>query len=248
MAIVTTDDKYYKDIANALRTHGEHEMLLTPGMMADAVNEVKIVQRAKGFQEGDLNGYEVGKQAQRDEFWAAVQNNGEITNYTRLFSNALWTDELFCPRYDFVTSSMYQCFMDNTSITRLDVKSDRTPLVIDASTISTSTGFNRAFYGMTHLVSINKIISRKEAPWSDAFKSCNILEEIRFDGIIGTDIDFSSCSVLSDESITSIKEHLYDFPSNGSNETRTIKFHSNIKKRLGDSGIAEFTVKGWTVG
>ena len=189
------------------------------------------------YAKGETN----GRQAQYDACWDALQNNGTRTNYTMMFANENWTDDVFNPKYDLVSSTFYRCWYGATKITRI-------PKTLDGSTISTSTGFNQAMYGMNNLVRVEKIISRKEAPWTDSFRSCSSLEEIRFDGIIGMDIDFSSCSELSDESVASIKDHLYDFPGNGSTETRSIKFHSKIKTKLGTNGIAEFTAKGWNVG
>ena len=131
---------------------------------------------------------------------------GNKANYGYLFANTNWDDTIFKPLYDMKASSMYRCFMDNTSITRLDNKYDGSPLIIDLTqlTTSTSTSCLRAFYGMNNLVSINHIISCDWAVWTDAFRACYALENISFSGIIGTALDIHWSTRLSRGSLLSI--------------------------------------------
>lgn len=124
MAIVRTDDKHYKNIANALKTHGEIAEDLRPNMMAEAIYEVATLHDTKGynrgfgvgymegetvgyrqgetdgFVKGEEAGFKLGKQAQYDEFWDTAQQKGNRTNYERAFAGMFWTNELFKPKWD----------------------------------------------------------------------------------------------------------------------------------------------------
>jgi hypothetical protein len=59
MAIVTTDDKHYKAIADALRKY-EPGFSYKPSAMADAVDAVHLAGEVEGYQEGYVDGEAYG--------------------------------------------------------------------------------------------------------------------------------------------------------------------------------------------
>lgn len=208
---VSTDSEYYTEIANAISEYGDYRSC-KPSEMRHGVYSVQKRQYESGFSDGQEEGYAngltegeaTGRQAQYDEFWDTIQNSGARTNYSRAFANRNFNDELFNPKYDFVASSMYQCFEENDLLTDIRKKGDGTTLVIDGSSISDSTGFNRCFYGMSNIQYIGKIKSIAAAPWDRTFQSVTSLEEITLEGTIGTAFDIHWSTKLSRGSLLSI--------------------------------------------
>ncbi len=102
MALVTTDDKHYKAIAEAIRTNAETDKTYLPEEMADGVNEAYAMGRrhgdAEGYIRGNLKGVEEGMKAQYDAFWDAYQQSGKRVTYQNAFSCG-WTQSLFKPKY-----------------------------------------------------------------------------------------------------------------------------------------------------
>ena len=82
--------------------------------------------------------------------------------------------------------------------------------------------------------------------YSNAFNLCSQLKNITFDGVIGQNIDFKWSPLLTDASLNNITEHLKDFTAAGSGSA-TITFHPDIESKLGESGKAAITAKGWEV-
>lgn len=203
-----TDTKYYDEIAKVLVDEAALQPSYLPSEMAAGLRSVCQYKYGVGYNDGYANGesqgIQLGIKAQYDEFWDTIQNNGARTNYSRYFSSALWTDDYLKIKYDMVASSMYQCFRENLYITALDKKYDGSPLVIDGSSVSTSTGFQYAFCKCGSLQRIGTIISRADAPWSSAFESCGDLQEIQIEGTIGKAFDIHWSTKLSVASMLSI--------------------------------------------
>ena len=77
------------------------------------------------------------------------------------------------------------------------------------------------------------------------FNYCNALKEVRFvQGTMKYNIQFSNCPSLSDESIQSIIDGLADL--NGG-ESKTIRFHSTVHKKLTDAQKATIANKNWVL-
>lgn len=56
-----------------------------------------------GYEHGVQQGIQQGRQAQYDEFWDSVQENGNRTNYEYAFCGRItWTKNTFYPKYDIV--------------------------------------------------------------------------------------------------------------------------------------------------
>jgi hypothetical protein len=97
-----------------------------------------------------------------------------------------------------------------------------------------TSSYIRAFYGCNKLVSIAKINSAKGTDYSYAFNYCSELIHIRFDGVIGQNLDFKD-SPLDVESIKSIVSHLYDYSAESPN-IRTITFKTSAFEALEEEG------------
>lgn len=112
MAIVTTDDKHYKDIADALRDYldwsEEDGCEFLPSEMAKAIGEAVD----KAFNNGETYGYHEGLNEGREEgettgkdnairaIWDARLNYGARTNYSYFVNDEVHTPETFLPTYD----------------------------------------------------------------------------------------------------------------------------------------------------
>ena len=231
---VITDSKYYDEIARKIfALPSKVTPPLKPSQMADAIDQLTEDVYTAGRENGILD----GRQAQKKEFWGKFQNNGNNTSYYYAFTTPNWTDATYDPQYTLKSTNMLRAFYD-TNLT-----STKVPIDVRSSS---GTALNNAFRD-ANLETIVEIMVTDVIQYNSTFLGCTKLKEIRFSGTIGQNIDISESPLLSDESVANIKEHLNDFPGSGSTETRTIKFHKNITDRLGTSGIAEFTVKGWTV-
>ena len=223
---------------------------------------MSIAEKLTTIAENEPKVFEAGKKAREDEFWNTIQNNGNATTYTRLFSNTHWTDSLFKPRHNLVMSAGANAFQENNVITAIDKKYDGSPLIIDMSLISTNTMTTRMFYKTTALKSIGTIIPRKETTWSQTFDVASKLTTIRFsDGVMedGTDIsasqnpennkigkaiDFSDCP-LDVESIRSIINALYDY--SGTSDTYVLTLGSVNLAKLTEGEKKTATDKGWSL-
>lgn len=111
--------------------------------------------------------------------------------------------------------------------------------VLDFSSL---TGASNVFNGAHYLKSIEKIISKDSLAWNTSFAEATALIEIRFEGVIGKNIDFSPCTKLSYESLMSIIGALKT-----SGTTYTCTLGSTNLAKLTDTEKAIATEKGWTL-
>ena len=116
MALVVTDGKHYKAIADALRLRGymPHDKKWKPEDMAGAVKTACITCENKGYDIGyncgyhDSTGYEhgydhgfnEGYDEGWDEFFHLAQDYGNQIGYRYFFAGGGWTINTFKPIYD----------------------------------------------------------------------------------------------------------------------------------------------------
>lgn len=117
MAIVTTDDKHYKDMAHTIRTYIRKETRYKSSELVDGITEVY----QQGYTDGGRYGYDVGyvdgrtqgitegKQAAYDAFWDVYQENGERGNYAGAFGGRGWNKDTFKPKYPIVPVGSTVC-------------------------------------------------------------------------------------------------------------------------------------------
>lgn len=150
--------------------------------------------------------YAEGRQAEYDAFWDVFQNNGNPTNYYYKFSYAGWTDENFNPKYPIVcaagTTAGMALFYANNVITDTKV-----PIVVQGSSVQAM------FTNAVALTTIRKLTVHKNVTFQHTFTLCNALENITFEGVIGTEISLPNSPKLSKASMESVFAALSDTTS-----------------------------------
>lgn len=175
--------------------------------------------------------YEAGKKAERDAFWDTYQQNGGRENYSYAFAGHGWTDDVFWPKYDMAPTNASYLFREN-QITSLKGRLAECGVMLDFSksmaltytftlsqikdvgVVDTRSCQNLSYilYSAQMVQSIDKLILRDDGTQQFAYGSfqyCNSLAQIRFEGVIGSGIEFHS-SPLSKESLVSIVNALSD--------------------------------------
>lgn len=180
--------------------------------------------------------YNRGKQAEYDAFWDSYQQNGDRVDYRHAFAGLCWTNDIFKPKYDIKPvgngNAGYMMFRDSNLEGDMVELLNRTGVKLDVSGISGGpqyifslcrritrwgeldcsnfTALDSAFNNSFLLNKIDKLIVNSETKFSSTFTGCTALKDITFGGVIGQNIDFSSCTQLSKASITDIINHLSD--------------------------------------
>ena len=151
MAIVRTDDKHYKAIADKLRSYGYTDTA-TPEEMPSFIehvveneciaarqrgkNEGYSEGRTDGYNDGMSQGYYSGKQAEYDEFW----DNFSISTHSGIymFAGGGWNDKTFKPPIGTVIKPWYPYMMfGGTGITDLPKICKERNITIDLSNATT---------------------------------------------------------------------------------------------------------------
>ena len=180
--------------------------------------------------EQSLYSTDTGGKSYYDEFWDTFQMNGTRTNYDiAAFGGASWYDARFKPKYDVkITGNANQTFSNTkiedfkgciaraginftfegiTSAQNLFYYSNVINLpIIDFSKASGGWALDSAFNSCYHLKSIDKIIISETTTFrATSFQTCRELEEVRFEGVLGTNgLDLQWSTKLSKASIESI--------------------------------------------
>lgn len=244
MAIVKTDDKYYKSIAQMIRNILGTSTKIKPSQMANkfldvynrGVGDGYTNGHALGFGDGFDNGYaeglESGRSEQHARFWNSYQQNGNRRSYTAAFGYA-WTDECYDPLYPVICNGTggNNLFQYNTNIT--DTKGP----------ITFGTSASYAFNWCNKLKRTH-IVVNKSTTFTSTFSNCTSLEDLIVDGTIGQNgFDVSGCP-LTVESVLSVLHALEDKSGDTSGTDWLVKLGSaNLALVGSDCEIA--TSKGW---
>ena len=207
--------------------------------------------------------YEKGKEKERSDFWDVFQNKGKLnafSSYQYAFSYGHWTDNNYNPKY--TISAGYSCsymYYMATGIT--DTKVD---INLQYATASVQV------FRSSGLKTIRKLIVVAANTYNSWFAGCASLENITFEGVIGNDISFADCPLLTVESMIGkvateeqiakgkniielngtyyyggILIALRDNSTTG--VTNTLTLHADAKAKLTDAQKAIATEKGWTL-
>lgn len=226
MAIVRTDDKHYKAIADRLRSYG-YEYTVTPAQMPDFITHVTDNAYIRGREDGKT----VGETDAYNRFWDALQNNGNVTDYTYAFAGVIWTDDVYSPKHTIKCNSCTNAFR-NSRIT--DTKVD-----ID---ISSGVG-THVFNNCQKLVRIPKIIVNKNIDFTGWFALCTELTDLTIEGKIGkSGLDLSASTLLTIKSLNSVIAALEETTT-----TKTVTLGGKNLTKLTDAEKAAGTQKGWTL-
>ena len=186
-----------------------------------------------GKADGIVEGAEQGRQDAYDTFWDTHQQNGNRTNYNYAFSGIAWTDETFKPKYNIVPIQVDRMFAQNR-ITDLVMLLNDAGVTLDLSKNTVSsylmidnyrtqtlpaldmrgrTNVGALLLNCTALHTIEKVILKDDGSQSfsmNSFSGLPALEEIRFEGIIGKNLEIKDSPLLSEASLDSILTHFKD--------------------------------------
>ena len=194
------------------------------------IHELTISEKLELIVENEQRVYGAGKEAEHDAFWDACQVNGTRTNYRTGFAWASWKDETFKPKYDIKPKNAYGVFTGTYIadiwgyLEKAGVKLDTSEATdmsyvcseikycprigeLDFRKATASTG---AFYYSNAIETIDKIIVNENNVYSSWFTGCTKLKNIKFEGVIGNNINISPATLLTRASIESIVNHLSD--------------------------------------
>lgn len=97
-----------------------------------------------------------------------------------------------------------------------------------------------------NLERIEKIITKEDVVYTNWFVNCSDLKSVVFQGEIGQNIDFSSCTKLTHDSLFyGIICHLKDYAGTGT--TRTLTIGTENLAKLTDTEKVVATQRGWTL-
>lgn len=221
MAIVTTDNKHYTNIASAIREKTGTATEYKPEEMATGVGEA----------------YEAGQQAEYDRFWDALQQNGNKTNYDCLFYYDHWTDETYNPKHPIRcennTNAGRQVFSGSWQITDIKV-----PIY------AKNTRLVYTFQNCNRLKTIPLLYVEGVTDFNSCFANCDVLENITMAGAVNKSIGFAQSKLLTEQSVQSVIDVLADLTGQ---TAQTLTFHATVGEKLTQAQKATVTAKNWTL-
>ncbi len=245
MSKAVTDTQYYNEIAYTIGIYGSGEKLKPSemaGAISDIVHDAEIRGSLEGYADGYEDGIEQGRQAQYDEFWDALQNNGQRISYSEMFKNPRWTDAVFKPKHTMVGNSFYRCFMGNSSLTTI-------PVTIDCRNPTSTNGLTQTFRNMSNLTTIHNILcdDSETIVWDATFENDAKLANVTFDenSVIGSSISFANSLKLTSDSVDSIVGALKKLEDGEAAKTLTL--HATVKANMTPTQTATIQEKGWTL-
>lgn len=185
---------------------------------------------------GYADGYEEGKKAEYDAFWDGITDNGNRTDYYYGFFK--WGNEYIRPNRKIiptVANSSNQTFSQCPNLKKVEAQYfdfsqkpvgtvygegyyytfNQCKSLEEVEDIGMQADFNCTylFSGCSKLHTVAILRVNENTTFSNTFGGCSALQNITFDGVIGENIVFKSCTKLSADSIRSIITHLSDTSS-----------------------------------
>lgn len=197
--LYTADGSVFKDIFQALKENGYDAS--EPNYVSEitsAISDVVYLANDNGYAQGVVEGEEIGRKAEYDNFWDTFQQNGKRNNYASAFFGWWWADKIYNPKYDMVITSGASSIYQASSITDTKVK-----ITLDYTS-------SNMFFNCANLKTIPYLKLTEKATLPKAFFKCEALENITFDGIIKCDVDLQYSKKLTRASIESLMSHLAD--------------------------------------
>lgn len=256
MAIVTTDNKHYSDIADAIREKTGLATQYKPEEMPTGIGNV----------------FEAGKQAEYDNFWDSYQANGTRASYNYGFRE--WQPSFFNPKYDIVPTTaigtFYAMFNRETNGYSLKTALNNANVVLDtskATSLSSLFGYSgvtevpaidttslpkldRVFEASRQLKTIDKLVLRADGSqtFANVFINCNALQNLVIEGVIGNN-DFSVqwSTKLTHDSLMSIMDALQDKSADTSGTTWKVTIGETNLAKLTAEEISAVKKKGWVI-
>ena len=275
MAIVRTDDKHYKAIADAIREYADMEIsdssTMRPEDMPNAIQLVKNNGYKIGFGDGGNEGFNVGYDEGRyigkDTIWESLQNNGNRVYYNYAFIDN-WTKESFTPKYHIRPTNAYRmfwnCQIEDDLVEILEAhgveldfsQTGNENNYIFASAkftrvgvINTTSmnGLNQTFMNTQKLITIDKLILKDDGSqtFTATFTGAWALENIVIEGKIGNNFTINNSPKLTHDSLMSIINALYDY--SGTSTTKTLSIGASNLEKLTEVEKKIATDKGWSL-
>lgn len=216
-----------------------------------------IADKLTTIAENQQKIYDKGK----EDMWSRITVNGTRKNYTRAFNNQDFSGETvpdnLIPRES--SSQMFYNYAGTEYPLGVDLSNVPSDVAANASTtaalyswsihityiydmkLPAPMGYNSTFSTCRKLKTIEKVRVHKDTTFSNTFLSCNSLENIEFEGVIGQDISFAESRLLSAASLDNIVSHLKDYSTEAPN-THTITLHADCWT---DELRARVTALGW---
>jgi hypothetical protein len=220
-AVMPIED--YKNTCDEIRKHINKTETIKSTELSNKVFEV--------YEAGFDNGVDAGKKEDYDEFWYNFQQGGKRTDYFCAFRQ--WDHNNIRPRYKVIpidNNGVAYMFYKCQNLERVEAEyfdfsqkskgtSDNTGYYFTFSNCkklqeiedigfqaqpSTKGQYDRTFSFCSALHTIAKIRCDENATFTSAFLYCDSLQNVTFEGVIGTNINFSDSLVLSADSIRNI--------------------------------------------
>lgn len=206
-------------------------------------------------------------------FWEAFQSGGNRTNYDRGFAG--WTADMTAflkPKYDMHPTNAYMMFGANKAVGDLVTLFGNCGITLDFSNCTSLTyllhgssvthigvvntcgasGLSSMLASANALVTVDKVILKADGSQtfdSSSFSATN-LENIAFEGMIGNNVWFRSCSKLTVASLLSILTALTKDSAKASGKTVTLATAHKAKIEADAACTAQLNAAiaaGWTV-
>lgn len=192
--------------------------------------------------------YEAGQKSEYDRFWDKYQYNGNPMGYTYAFAGARWMDDTYNPKYEIkVRTAANSCFYYNNTITDTKV-----PIDVMSEPVNQ---IDYMFRGCSNLKTIRLLKVQRSLAYTNVFLGCSKLENITFEGEIGTSISFADCPLLTPESMISVIDHLVNYAETDNDHAYTVTFTDACWNALeeymgtqsGDTSMRDYVdiVLGW---
>lgn len=209
--------------------------------------------------------YEKGKRAAQVEWWETYLStrDGRTHLNSGSYVFGFWNSDSFYPTQDISLRGADRAFYNfgyNAPALDLTARLEECGVKLDVSKMSAfdyifanaritripelyfpnKVAFIASFNNSTLLKVIDKIILNEAgtSTFNSSTFNCKNLEEIRFEGAIGTSITFQYCPLLSVESMKSIILHLVNYTGTDKELTHTVTFVEDCWTRLEESGPA----------
>ena len=217
-------------------------------------------------------GYADGKQEQYDTFWDANQQNGNRAIYQMAYLGHGWDFSNFYPKYDIVAKGNAQAIFYSWCITKnhtgsLKARLNECKVSLDLSqcnnlknafqysnftelpgiTIPVGAATDGMFANSPELTTIEGLTVYKGTVFTKCFDGDSKLTNISFTegSQVGNNIDFSTCPLLSRDSLLNIISVLFNYVGTGT--TKTLSLGTTNLAKLTDEEKAVATEKGWTL-
>lgn len=254
MAKVVTDDKHYKDIANAIRECVGGDNRYKPEEMATQVHEVHDVAHSKGIDDGYTGGYNAGFTEGKDsvtiyDLAEKLEDYAGYVIYRGMGSAASGN----CTEVETVrvTTIPTQAFSNFPTLEKAIIGEGtiyirnyafsgcgKLKQVILPNTVKSI--YNVVFGNCTSLdnVYLPKSVTSIN---STSFNGCTGIKTFTIESDFNCDLPLGKCSALTVESVTGIITNYKE--SSG----KTLTVHSNVFAQLTEDVITTATNKGLTI-